>query len=159
MLAAKGTSRAVLIIAFAWLTGCYNAQDRVAGVQADELHTIVDDLLTDSQEKWNGGDLDGFMFWYQVGPETSFMGSDGPFYGWEQIRDRYAPRFGPDASRDSLRFENIETRPIAPWLGLATARYVLFKEDSVTATGIFTLIVKHTAEGWRIVHDHSSSTD
>jgi hypothetical protein len=159
MLAGKRTNGTLLVIALAWLVGCYNAQDRVAGVEADELHTIVDDLLTDSQEKWNGGDLDGFMYWYQPGPETSFMGSDGPFYGWEQIRDRYAPGFEPGASRDSLRFENIETRPIAPWLGLATARYVLFQEDSVTRTGIFTLVVKHTTEGWRIIHDHSSSTD
>jgi len=153
------TKKTPFLIALALLAGCYNAEERSVGVGADELHTIVDDLLTDSEEKWNGGDLDGFMYWYQSGSETSFMGSDGPFYGWDQIRDRYAARFEPGASRDSLRFENLETRPIAPWLGLATARYVLFQEDSITATGIFTLVVKHTADGWRIIHDHSSSTD
>ena len=159
MLAGKKMNKASLVIAFALLAGCYDTQERGDTVGAEELHAIVDELLTDSEEKWNGGDLDGFMYWYQRGPETSFMGSDGPFYGWEQIRERYAPRFGPGASRDSLRFENLETRPIAPWLGLATARYVLFQEDSVTATGIFTLVVENTPEGWRIIHDHSNSTD
>ena len=28
--------------------------------------------------------------------------------------------------------------------------------DSVTATGVFTLVVEKTPEGWRIVHDQSS---
>ncbi len=159
MLAGSKVTRASTLLALALLGACSKAQERSDAVAADELHAVVDNLLTDSEEKWNGGDLDGFMAWYQRGPETSFMGSDGPFYGWEQIRDRYAPRFGPGASRDSLRFENLETRPIAPWLGLATARYVLFQEDSVTATGIFTLVVKRTPDGWRIIHDHSSSSD
>jgi hypothetical protein len=34
---------------------------------------------------------------------------------------------------------------------------VLFQGDSVTSTGIFTLIVRDLPEGWRIVHDHSSA--
>lgn len=152
------TSRALIALA-AVVAGCQSPQKREDVVGPPELQTAVDDLLTASEGAWNGGDLDGFLRWYQRGPQTTFMGSDGPIHGWEAIRGRYAPRFEPGASRDSLRFEDLETRPLAPWLGLATARYVLFQGDSITATGIFTLVVERTPEGWRIVHDHSSASD
>ena len=86
------------------------------------------------------------------------MYSDGPRYGWETVRSGYAARFEPGASRDSLRFENLETRPLGAGVGLATARFVLFQGDSITSTGIFTLVLEQTEEGWRIVHDHSNET-
>jgi hypothetical protein len=123
------------------------------------FHAAVDSLLTESERSWNAGDLDGFLYWYKRGDETSYMGASGPIYGWETIRDRYAPRFGPGAARDSLRFEDLQTRPLAPRLGLATARYVLFQADSITSQGIFTLVLEMTPEGWRIIHDHSSETN
>ena len=122
-----------------------------------ELRAAVDSLLTASERAWNGGDLDGFLHWYRRGPETSFLGSSGLIRGWEEIRARYEPSFEPGAARDSLRFEDLEARPLAPSLGLATARYILFQGDSVTSSGVFTLVVERAAEGWRIMHDHSSA--
>lgn len=122
------------------------------------LQAAADSLLDESARAWNAGDLDGFLQWYRRGPETTFMGSRGPTHGWEAIRGRYAARFEPGAERDSLRFEELESRPLAPGLGLATARYVLYEADSVTSTGVFTLILQDTEEGWRIIHDHSSET-
>lgn len=124
----------------------------------DVLQAAADSLLNESARAWNAGDLDGFVYWYRRGPETSFLGSSGLTHGWEAIRDRYAPGFEPGADRDSLRFEGLESRPLAPGLGLATARYVLYQADSVTATGVFTLILRDTPDGWRIIHDHSSAS-
>lgn len=122
------------------------------------VHAGVEELLAVSAEAWNAGDLDGFLAWYDQSPETTFLGSAGRTHGWEAVRDRYAPRFQPGALRDSLRFEDLETRPLGPGLGLATARYVLIQADSVTSTGVFTLVVRQTPRGWRIIHDHSSET-
>jgi uncharacterized protein (TIGR02246 family) len=121
------------------------------------LNAAVDSLLTASARAWNAGDLDGFLYWYDRSPETTFIGSTGRVHGWDAIRERYRPSFEPGASRDSLRFVGLETRPLAPGLGLATARYVLYQGDSVTATGIFTLVVREIDAGWRILHDHSSA--
>jgi ketosteroid isomerase-like protein len=39
---------------------------------------------------------------------------------------------------------------------LSTARYVLTRGDSVTASGPFTVIWQRRPEGWRMVHDHTS---
>jgi beta-aspartyl-peptidase (threonine type) len=136
---------------------CSTAAER-AEPDPSVLHAAVDSLLEDSERAWNGGDLDRFVFWYKKSPETTFMGARGPRHGWDELRAGYAGRFEPGAARDSLRFENLETRPLGVGLGLATARYVLFQGDSITSTGIFTLVLEETSEGWRIVHDHSSES-
>jgi ketosteroid isomerase-like protein len=150
---------ALLLVALLPTVACAPSGERTGMTDPAALHVAVDSLLSESEKSWNGGDLDGFLYWYKRGEETSFMGSAGPIHGWETIRSRYAPRFEPGAARDSLRFEDLQTRPLAPWLGLATARYVLFQGDSITSQGIFTLVLERTAEGWRIVHDHSSEMD
>ena len=137
--------------------GCAPAVEQAPPVDPATLNAAVDTLLSRSEAAWNGGDLEGFLFWYQRGPETTFLGSTGLTRGWDTIRARYAPRFEAGATRDSLRFEDLVSRPLAPRLGLATARYVLSRGDSVTASGVFTLIVEEKSEGWRIVHDHSSA--
>ena len=121
-----------------------------------ELHNAVDSLLAESAAAWNRGDLAGFLIWYERAPSTSFVGASGRLQGWDAIRARYRPWFEKGADRDSLRFEELSARSIGPGLGLATARYVLFERDSTTSTGMFTLVLEETSEGWRIIHDHSS---
>lgn len=123
------------------------------------LQTAANELLLESAAAWNGGDLDGFMRWYRPDAGTSYIGSTGVVRGREAITGRYAPLFEPGAARDSLRFENLESRPLGPGLGLAIANYVLYRNDSTTAHGIFTLVLEHTDDGWRIVHDHTSALD
>jgi uncharacterized protein (TIGR02246 family) len=122
----------------------------------EELHQVTDELLDRSADAWNAGDLDGFMRWYAPGPDATYIGRTGLIRGREAIRERYAPLFGPGAERDSLRFEGLEARPLGPDLGLATARYVLYQDDSTTAIGAFTLVLRRIDDGWRIIHDHSS---
>lgn len=126
-------------------------------VETAALHAAIDSLLAASAEAWNDGDLDAFLYWYRRSPETTYIGAGGLVHGWEGIRDRYAPLFEPGAARDSLRFEDLQTRSLGPGFALAVARYVLFEGDSVSATGLFTLVLRRTADGWRIVHDHSSA--
>lgn len=157
----RGVSRSrthfvVAVLVLVAAVGCTQSVKLGEPIEPAELQAAVDHLLTRSEQAWNAGDLEGFVGWYKRGPETTFLGSSGLTHGWDAIRNRYAGRFEPDAARDSLRFEDLETRPLAPGLGLATARYVLFQDDSVTATGVFTLIVERTSEGWRIIHDQSN---
>ncbi len=155
-LAATRMLCAATVLALAALAGCRESGQRANVGDPAVLQAAVDHLLGESEAAWNGGDLEGFVGWYKRGPETTFLASTGLTHGWDAIRERYAARFEPGAARDSLRFEELETRPLAPWLGLATARYVLFQNDSVTATGVFTLVVEKTPEGWRIIHDQSN---
>ncbi len=77
--------------------------------------------------------------------------------GFDFIRGVYAPRFAAGAQRDSLHFEEIEVRPLSPSLALVTARFILQRGSEITASGPFTLVMEQRPQGWKILHDHSSS--
>jgi beta-aspartyl-peptidase (threonine type) len=57
-----------------------------------------------------------------------------------------------------LSFREIEVEALGPGSALARGRYelVLGKDRS---TGLFTLVCKRLPEGWRIVHDHTSTDE
>ncbi len=113
--------------------------------------------LDRSAEAWTRGDLEGFLSDYAADSATSFVAGGRVHRGLDWIRDHYAPSFRPNAPRDRLRFESFEVRPLAPTLALVTARFVLSRGDSVTASGPFTLVLERRAQEWKILHDHTSS--
>lgn len=106
---------------------------------------------------WNRGDLNGFISDYAPDSSTTFIASGHLRHGFDFIRGNYAPRFAPGARRDSLRFEEFEVRPLSPSLALVTARYLLYRNGETTASGPFTLVMESRPDGWKILHDHSSS--
>ena len=132
-------------------TGC-----RVEVGEDEDIDVAIETMLDRSAAAWNAGDLDGFMESFAAGSTTSFMTGDGPIYGREVIRQAYASSFETGARRDSLRFEDLEVRMLPPLVGIVTLRYVLEREETTTASGWVTLVVRRTSDGWRIVHDHSS---
>ena len=113
-------------------------------------------LLGQSARGWNAGDLDAFLITYVRDSATTFLTAKGMTRGFDAVRSRYAARFEPGAVRDSLTFAEVEVRALTPDWALVTARYVLERGDSVTATGPFTVVMQRRSEGWRMVHDHTS---
>ena len=124
---------------------------------AARLTAHMDTQFARSAAAWNRGDLDGFMADYAHEPTTTFIDGRRAQRGWEWIRNHYAPRFVPGAARDSLHFEELTARPLAPTLALVTARFVLVRGGRTTASGPFSLVMEHRTDGWKILHDHSSS--
>jgi ketosteroid isomerase-like protein len=122
-----------------------------------DVQGTVESMLNESAIDWNRGDLDGFMDDYLESEHTTYMGGRGLISGTDSIRARYAPLFEPGAARDSLRFEDVQVRRLAAVYALATAHWILYRGDTVTSSGPFTLVLRRTSAGWKIVHDHSSS--
>ncbi len=114
-------------------------------------------MLAHAAAAWNAGDLDGFVSDYADDSTTSFMAGGRPQYGYDWIRRNYAPRFEVGAERDSLHFEDVAARALGPGYAVATARFVLAREDSITLSGPFTLVLQRIDGRWRILHDHTSS--
>lgn len=124
--------------------------------EGPDLAEQVASLLDRQAAAWNAGDLDGFMTAYSPSPTTTYIGSTGLIEGYDGIRERYAPDFGEGAARDSLRFEGLRVREVDERVGVATARYVLEREGTVTSTGPFTLVLLNVEGAWLIVHDQSA---
>jgi uncharacterized protein (TIGR02246 family) len=110
-----------------------------------------------SAAAWNAGDLAAFVSDYAPDSSPTFVAGGHLHRGFDFIRGSYAPRFAPGARRDSLRYEEFNVRPLTPDYALITARFVLYRNGTTTASGPFTLLMQRRPEGWKILHDHSSS--
>jgi beta-aspartyl-peptidase (threonine type) len=106
---------------------------------------------------WNRGDLDGFLSDYARESTTTFVDGRRARHGFDFIRDNYTRWFAPNARRDSLHFEELEARRLSPTLALVTARFILERDGATTGSGPFTLVMEKRPDGWKILHDHSSS--
>ena len=126
-----------------------------AGAASDPT-ALVQTMLTHSAAAWNRRDLAGFVADYARDSSTTFVSGGHVHHGFDWIRENYATTFAPGAPHDSLRFEEVEARALGSDFMLATARYVLFRGDSVTSSGPFTLILRHVRGQWKIVHDQTS---
>ncbi|HEY8197171.1 MAG TPA: nuclear transport factor 2 family protein [Gemmatimonadales bacterium] len=121
------------------------------------LTRLIAAQLERSALDWNRGDLEGFLSDYASESTTTFIDGRRAREGMGFIRGNYAPRFEPGARRDSLHFEELRVRGLSPTLALVTARFILQRGSEVTASGPFTLVMERRPEGWKILHDHSSS--
>lgn len=110
-----------------------------------------------SAQAWNRGDLDAFMSDYAPDSLPTIVDNGHVQRGFDFIRRRYAPSFAPGARRDSLRFEEFNVRPLSDGFALVTARYVLYANGRTSSSGPFTLLMQQRPEGWKILHDHTSS--
>jgi ketosteroid isomerase-like protein len=121
------------------------------------LTRLITAQLDRAAADWNRGDLESFLSDYAAESTTTFVDGRRARSGIDFIRGVYAPRFSPGASRDSLHFEEVEVRPLSSSLALVTARFILQRGSETTASGPFTLIMERRLQGWKILHDHSSS--
>ena len=121
------------------------------------LTSSIQQQFSRSADAWNRGDLDAFMSDYAPDSLTSYVSGGHLVKGVDLIRSHYAPRFAPGATRDSLRFEEFNVRPLSSTLTLVTARFILYNTEGTTASGPFTLVMERQSDGWKILHDHTST--
>jgi ketosteroid isomerase-like protein len=105
---------------------------------------------------WNRGDVAGYMEGYAKEDATTFVSGDTVTRGWQTVLDRYKARYDTREKMGTLAFTELEVRPLSEFYMLASGRWQLTRAADAPH-GRFTLILRRTAAGWRIVHDHTSS--
>jgi ketosteroid isomerase-like protein len=113
-------------------------------------------VLRAQQDAWNRGDIDGFMKGYALSRSTTFVSEDTVRRGWEPVRDRYRKKYSDRAKMGMLTFSDLEITPLGSNGAVVLGRWRL-KRAQDRPHGRFTLIFRKTADGWRIVHDHTSA--
>jgi len=129
----------------------------------NQLHTasheeleIVKVLLV--QEKaWNSGDLEGYLKGFKNSPDTIFMARQIS-RGYAQIAEDYRHNYPNRTLMGQLSFSELEAHPISDTLAICLGRYHLDRgrKDGGAADGMFSLVMEKTAEGWKIVLDHTN---
>ncbi len=114
-------------------------------------------MLDDQTAAWNRGDLAGFMRGYWNSPELTFFSGDTIFQGWNAAFERYRVKYGaPGKQMGRLSFSNQQIEMLGANSALFTARWHLAMPDGRKLEGLTTVLCKRMANGWKIVHDHSS---
>jgi uncharacterized protein (TIGR02246 family) len=118
----------------------------------------IQKMMKESENAWNHGDLPAFASYYEDSPETTFMGKEITRGGTKAILERYQKAYPTPASRGTLTFSELVVRPLAEGLVLVTGKFELkrTKEGGGDASGRYTLVVRRTPAGWKIIHDHTS---
>src|SRR5579862_1876920 len=119
--------------------------------QGDEIRA----MLKNSEAAWNRGDLPAFASDYEDSPETTFIGKEVTHGGQQAILERYRAHYPTRESMGTLSFSEIAVRPLAEGLVLADGKYELKRTAAGggDASGRFTLVIRRTAKGWKIIHD------
>jgi ketosteroid isomerase-like protein len=147
-----GLARAVAI------TSCVLMATNVSAAPARPPNAVVQirSILRAQQDAWNHGDIDGFMNGYARSVSTVFISEDSVRRGWETVRARYRQKYSDRAKMGTLSFSDIEINLLSSDAAVALGRWRLERAKD-RPHGRFTLIFRRLPEGWRIVHDHTSS--
>ena len=116
----------------------------------------INDVLSAQQAAWNRGDVDAFLVGYWRSPELTFSGSSGVSRGWDGVVARYKKSYPNHAAMGQLEFSDLEFRFLGPDAALVLGRWHL-KRESGDIGGVFTLVWQKFPDGWKIIHDHTST--
>lgn len=95
---------------------------------------------------------------YERSPDIVFISGDSITRGWQTVHDRYQKNYDSREKMGTLTFSDLETTVYSNNLAVMIGRWHLQRSNDAPH-GRFTLIFRKTRQGWRIVHDHTSSAD
>ena len=139
------------------LGACSSPQPAPMAPAAKDSGAILG-VIRAQEAAWNRGEVDGFMSaGYLESPELTFFSQGDVTKGYQPVLARYTKRYKSEgAEMGHLEFSGVETIALGPDAALARGRWQLGFQKKSALGGLFTLVFRRTADGWRIVHDHTS---
>jgi beta-aspartyl-peptidase (threonine type) len=122
-----------------------------------DLEEGIKHVLLSQVEAWNHGKLEAFMVGYWHSSELTFFSGGIVTKGWEPTLLRYRQRYQADGKEmGKLEFQELNIDLLSKRSAVVTGKWQLIMADGKQPHGLFTLIFKRMASGWKIVHDHTS---
>jgi ketosteroid isomerase-like protein len=114
-------------------------------------------VLDGQAEAWNRGDLEGFMAGYWRSPDLEFYSGDKITLGWDATLARYKKSYqGEGKDMGHLDFSDLQVHTNSSGVAWVSGHWHLKMKDGSEKGGLFTLIFHKMADGWKIIHDHTS---
>jgi uncharacterized protein (TIGR02246 family) len=125
-----------------------------------DAEAAIGRVLHAQQDAWNRHDLDGFMTGYWNSPDLTFFSGGKENKGWQAALDHYRAAYAsPGHEMGKLEFSNLRVEMLASEAAFVRGEFHLTMSDGKTPHGIFTLVFRKFAGGWKIVHDHTSAAE
>lgn len=148
-------SAALLLVAFISLSA--QAQDSAKPNPRENRSIAAIRAVLDAQrDAWNRGNIEGYMDGYARSKDTVLVSGDNVTRGWQTVLDRYKKNYNTPEKIGTLTFSDIEITLVGNDAAVVLGRWHL-KRPTDEPHGRFTLIFRKTKQGWKIVHDHTSS--
>jgi beta-aspartyl-peptidase (threonine type) len=157
MIGKKWLKRALTIVVplllMATSASAKNQKTSAEPVAVREIRRVLDRQV----EAWNRRDLEGFMQGYWHSRDLTFYSGGTTVSGWEETLDRYRNRYlSAGNEMGKLAFTDLKIEVLGPSAAFVRGRFHL-KMNSGESGGLFTLTFRRFADGWKIIHDHTST--
>ncbi len=123
---------------------------------APDWRSEVSALLTAQAAAWNRGDIAGYMDGYWRSDSLLFTSGGSVRRGWSETFKKYAATYDSREKMGTLTFSGLEFHLPAPGAAWVFGRWELARASDAPG-GVFTVVLRRFPEGWKIVHDHTSS--
>jgi len=123
-----------------------------AAAERADIKTLLDQQVA----AWNSGDLDGYMRGYWKSDSLIFTSSGFIFRGWDSTLQRYKSAYTTQEAMGIVTFSNLDIDVLSSRSAWVFGNWSL-QNKGATPHGVFTLVLKKYPEGWRIIHDHTST--
>jgi beta-aspartyl-peptidase (threonine type) len=150
-------ARFALVACLFGFAACASSKERESNTDAVEIEAIC----RRQQDAWNRGDISSFMrAGYLQSQQLTFFSGGDVTRGYDTVLARYERRYKSEgAEMGRLTFSELETESLGADHAILRGRWALDFDAREDIGGLFTLVVRRTDEGWRIVHDHTSLAD
>jgi len=126
------------------------AQNEMEILEKEAIRAII----TQQQEDWSNGDLEGFMDGYWKSDSLKFYSSRGITYGWNNTLENYIKGYPTKAHSGTLNFKINDISKIEEEAYFVMGEYKLSREIG-DANGVFMIIFKKIDGVWKIIADMS----
>ncbi|HEX4375419.1 MAG TPA: nuclear transport factor 2 family protein [Puia sp.] len=149
-MSSQNTNRMLFsLLFFSFLTLQAGAQSKL-GSREKAIITA----MKNSENDWNKGDLKSFMKMY-ISASTMMMptGPAGLSAIWDLYQSHY---FIGKMPKQHLFYDEMKVTPLGENYALLTGKFTLSGNKLPERSGRYSLVMIHTKDGWKILHDHSS---
>ena len=121
---------------------------------AEQIRAVLDAQVA----AWNAGKLEEFMAGYWRSPELTFYLGGQKLAGWDATLARYRRNYQAEGKEmGKLQFSELQIEPLGAVAAVVRGRWGLTMAEGRKLGGLYTLVFRRFTEGWKIVHDHTSS--
>ena len=116
-------------------------------------------VLTIQAAAWNRGDIPGFMQGYWQSDSLVFIGRKGPTYGWLPTLANYQKNYPDATAMGQLDFSGLRVSLLAPGAAQVVGHWHLARPAALgDLQGYFLLVLRQIGGKWRVVADHTNSS-
>jgi len=154
-----GRISALAALFMALVVGALRAPKLSAAPNEHESDRVaITKILEAQQNNWNQGNVEAFVEGYWRSPDLTFSGSGGIARGWDGVLARYKKNYPDRAAMGQLDFSGLEFHFLSNDAALVLGHWHLARARGDIG-GVFSLVWQRFPEGWRIIHDHTSTLE